>query len=73
LGGILLARTNYLAATPLLLSGYEGMKQHEATIPVPNKSDLKEALQRLVRLYQATGDTAQAAEWKRKLAAAPVK
>ncbi len=43
LGGLLVARTNYADATPLLLSGYEGMKRAEATIPVPNRSELKEA------------------------------
>jgi serine/threonine protein kinase/Tfp pilus assembly protein PilF len=72
LGGILAARTNYAEATPLLLSGYEGMKQHEAMIPVPNKSRLKDALQRLVRLYESTGNPAQAAEWRKKLETAPI-
>jgi eukaryotic-like serine/threonine-protein kinase len=71
LGGILASKTNYADATPLLLSGYEGMKQREAAIPISNKLQLKAALRRLVHLYDATGHPAQAAEWKRKSDAAP--
>lgn len=51
LGGILVDRKNFAQAEPLLLSGYGGMKQHQAMIPIPNKSRLKEAVQSIVRLY----------------------
>jgi eukaryotic-like serine/threonine-protein kinase len=71
LGGILVARTNYVEAEPLLLSGYEGMKQHQAVIPVGNKFRLKGALERLVRYYEASAQPNKAAEWKKKLEAAP--
>jgi hypothetical protein len=43
------------------------MKEHEAMIPIPNKSRLSEAIQSIVRLYGATRRPAQAAEWKKKL------
>ena len=66
LGAILLDRKNFAQAEPLLLSGYAGMKDHEALIPIPNKSRLAEAIKSLVRLYEATGRPAQAAEWKKK-------
>jgi len=66
LGAILVDRKNFAEAGPLLLSGYAGMKDHEAAIPIPNKSRLKEAIQSLVRLYQATNRPDQAAEWKKK-------
>jgi len=33
LGGALLGQKNYADAEPLLLAGYEGMKQQEKTIP----------------------------------------
>lgn len=55
-------------AEPLLLSGYEGMKQRKDQIPVVGRPRLKEALQRLVQLYGATNRPDQAAEWKKKLA-----
>ncbi len=42
-------------AETLLLSGYAGMKQRELKIPVVGRSRLKETLQRLVQLYEATG------------------
>jgi serine/threonine protein kinase len=67
LGGSLLGQEKYAEAEPLLLSGYEGMKQREGKIPADKKPWLKEALQRLVQLYEATGRPDQAAEWKKTL------
>jgi tetratricopeptide (TPR) repeat protein len=67
LGEALLAQKKYAEAQPLLLSGYQGMKDREATIPPNAKVYLREALQRLVRLYEATGDKEQAAKWRKKL------
>jgi eukaryotic-like serine/threonine-protein kinase len=69
LGGSLLGQKKYADAEPLLLSGYEGMKQREGNIPLEGKVRLSDALQRLVQLYQATKRPDQAAEWKQKLAA----
>ena len=68
LGGSLLGQKNYAEAEPLLLSGYEGMKQREDKIPTPGKPRLRETLQRLVLLYETTGRADQAAAWKQKLA-----
>jgi eukaryotic-like serine/threonine-protein kinase len=69
LGASLLGRKKYMEAEPLLLSGYEGMKQREDKISAAGKPRLKEALQRLVQLYEATGRPEKAAEWKQKLEA----
>jgi len=66
LGAILLDRENFAAGEPLLLSGYAGMKDHAAMIPIPNKSRLAEAVQSIVRLYEATGRPEQAAAWRKK-------
>ncbi len=68
LGGSLLGQKKYAEAEPLLLSGYEGMKQRVASIPLEGKPRLSETLQRLVQLYEATARADQAAEWKKKLA-----
>jgi tetratricopeptide (TPR) repeat protein len=67
LGGSLLGQKKYAEARPLLLTGYEGMKQRENLIPAVGKPRLKEALQRLVQFCQET-KSEQATEWKQKLA-----
>jgi hypothetical protein len=53
----------------LLKEGYEGMKQREQTMPVAAKVRLTEALERLVQLYDATGNAAEAERWRKELAA----
>jgi hypothetical protein len=47
------------------------MKQRRALIPAQNKSRLKDALKRLVRYCEATAQPDKAADWKKKLDAAP--
>jgi tetratricopeptide (TPR) repeat protein/tRNA A-37 threonylcarbamoyl transferase component Bud32 len=68
LGRALLGQKKFAEAEPLLLAGYAGMKQREDKIPAIGKARLKETLQSLVQLYEATHRPEQAAEWKRKLA-----
>jgi hypothetical protein len=68
LGGSLLGQKKYAEAEPFLLWGFEGMKQREQNIPAMRKLRLQEALERLVELYEATGQPEKAAEWNRKLA-----
>ena len=64
LGGALLGRKRYADAEPLLLSGYRGMAAAAGTIPDAGRVRLNEAAGRLVDLYSATGDAAQAAKWR---------
>src|SRR5262249_48247288 len=64
LGGALLGQKKYAHAEPLLIAGYEGMKQREATIPPQAKDRVTEALERLVQLYHATGRQDEAAKWR---------
>jgi tetratricopeptide (TPR) repeat protein len=66
LGAALLGQKKFTEAELLLLSGYEGMKEREERIPAPEKRRLKEALQRVVKLYEATGKPEEAAKWKRE-------
>jgi hypothetical protein len=68
LGGALSEERKYAEAEPLLLSGYEGMKQRESKISPQDKPRIKEALERLAQLYENTSRPTEAAEWKRKLA-----
>ncbi|MSU51738.1 MAG: serine/threonine protein kinase [Opitutus sp.] len=67
LGGALAGQKKFVEAEPLLVSGYEGMKQREAKMGAPNKARLKEALERLVRLYTDWGQPEKAAAWQQKL------
>jgi hypothetical protein len=67
-GECLLRQGKYDEAEPLLLSGYEGMKQREQTIaPAFRRIRLKEGIERLIRLYEETGRPDRAAEWRRQL------
>jgi tetratricopeptide (TPR) repeat protein len=66
LGDCLRGQKKYAEAEPLLLSGYEGMNQHRATIPSTRLGRLDEALRRVVKLYEATGQTDKVTEWKTK-------
>ena len=70
LGAALLGQKKYSEAEPLLLAGYQGMKQRAATMAPPNKIRLIEALERLLRLYKATGKQDEVKEWQQKLAEA---
>jgi serine/threonine protein kinase/tetratricopeptide (TPR) repeat protein len=66
LGGSLLGQKKYANAEPLLRAGYEGMMQRVDRIPAPGKPRLTEALQRLVQLYEATGEIDKADTWRKK-------
>ena len=67
LGGALLGQKKYADAEPLLAKGYEGMKQREKSIPPGGKVRLREALERLVQLYDALGKKDEAAKWRKEL------
>ena len=67
IGASLVGQGKYAEAEPLLVQGYEGLKQREAKIPAWAKVHLTEALEWLVQLYEATGRPEKAAEWRAKL------
>ena len=69
LGGALLCQDKYAEAEPLLLAGYEGMKQRETKIPSEGKIRLTEALERLTRLYEALEKKDKASKWRKELEA----
>jgi hypothetical protein len=58
---------NYAEAEPLLVSGYDGMKQRHERIPAEDKPLLKEAVESLIQLYETTARPDKAAEWRQKL------
>jgi hypothetical protein len=69
LGGALLGQEQYADAEPLLVQGYEGMKSRESKIPARSRGFLTNALERLVRLYDARGMPDDAAKWRKELEA----
>jgi tetratricopeptide (TPR) repeat protein len=66
-GASLLGQKKYAEAEPELLRGYEGLKQREAKIPANERACLREALQGLVKLYDAWGKRAEAGRWRAEL------
>jgi serine/threonine protein kinase/tetratricopeptide (TPR) repeat protein len=67
LGGSLLGQMRYAEAEPLLRAGYEGMKQRSTNSLTGDQPQIGEAIPRLINLYNAIGQTNQAAEWRKKL------
>jgi hypothetical protein len=67
LGGALAGQNKYAEAEPLLLQGYEELKDREAKIPAHGKIRLVQALERLVQLYDAWGKKDKADEWRKKV------
>jgi serine/threonine protein kinase/tetratricopeptide (TPR) repeat protein len=65
LGSILLAQKRYADAEPLLLAGYDGLRQRQDRIPASSRRRLKETAGQLARLYDATSRPDRAAEWKK--------
>jgi tetratricopeptide (TPR) repeat protein len=67
LGGALLGQKKYAEAEPLLLAGYEGLKQRQAKIPPPTQIVLDKSLEWLVQLYDALEKPEDAAKWRQEL------
>ena len=68
LGAALLGQQQYADAEPLLLQGYEGMKERESRIFAADKLRLTEALDWIVQFYETTGDFDQADYWRDEMA-----
>ena len=62
-----MGQKKYAGAEPLLLQGCKGMLQREMKIAAYDKKRLTEALERLVRLYEATNQPDKAGSWRRQL------
>jgi non-specific serine/threonine protein kinase/serine/threonine-protein kinase len=68
LGGAFLGQQKHAEAEPLLIKGYEGMKQRAAKMPEAwREVRLGEAVERLVRLYEETKRSDEAARWRKEL------
>jgi tetratricopeptide (TPR) repeat protein len=69
LGEALADQKKYTEAEPLLLSGYEGLKKREDTIPPQDKPRITRALERLVAFYEGQGQKDKAMRWRAELEA----
>jgi hypothetical protein len=67
LGAALLGQKKYTEAEPLRMDGYQAMQQPETKLPKNRKVRLIEALERLVQLDEATGNTERAEQWRKAL------
>jgi eukaryotic-like serine/threonine-protein kinase len=67
----LLGQKKYAEAEPLLLAGYEGMKQREKTIPPQGSTRIPEALDRLIELFTATDKPDDVKKWQAERAKYP--
>jgi len=67
LGECLMGQQQLEAARPLLLGGWEGLKARIPATDAKAPKTLKPALDRLIRLYTALGDTAETAKWRAEL------
>ena len=64
LGVALLGQKNFAEAEPLMLAGFEGMKQRETTIPPAAKVRIPETIDSLIELYTALGKTESVEKWQ---------
>jgi WD40 repeat protein len=71
LGGSLLGQKKYSDAEPLLLKGYQGMKERDKTIPSQGRVRLSEAVDRLIELYSATNKPDEVKKWRTERAKYP--
>ena len=71
LGASLASQGKYSEAEPLLLSGFEGMRQLGDKLPENGKSRFKLAGERIVQLYESWDKPGKVAEWRDKLKADP--
>jgi hypothetical protein len=67
LGAALLGQAHQAEAEPLIVPGYEGLKARESRISMPQRSRLREAAERVIRLYEEWNKPDQATAWKAKL------
>jgi eukaryotic-like serine/threonine-protein kinase len=70
LGGALLGQGKYADAKPHLLDGFAGLNARRAQLGESNRACLDQAAERLVRLYEAQGNSKEADHWRHKLESA---
>jgi tetratricopeptide (TPR) repeat protein len=73
LGEALAGEREFQAAEPLLLNAQKALtERREKILPLEREVTLREAVERLVRLYEAWGKPDKAEEWRKKLGENPL-
>ena len=62
-----MGQQKYAEAEPLLVEGYDGMKQREAFMDAGFKHWLTKAGDRLIRFYEVTNQPEKARAWREKV------
>jgi tetratricopeptide (TPR) repeat protein len=65
-GACLLEQKKFAESEPLLLSAYDGMKARTGRVPHAKQPELRNALERIARLYREWGKEDKADEWKNR-------
>ncbi len=68
LGASLAGQKKFADAEPLLISGYHGMVQRQQTMSAPDRPTIREANNRIVKLYRNWRKPEKAAAWEANLA-----
>lgn len=71
LGQALVKQQKFAEAEPLLLAGYQELAGLEGPRSPQDAKRLQEVLERIIQLYESWAKKEQAAEWRKKLPAAP--
>jgi len=71
LGSALADQKRFTEAEPLLLSGYNGLVEREATIPAPDRPAIQRARDRITRFYQESDHPGKAKDWQAGLGKKP--
>ena len=67
LGESLLGQGKFAEAEPLLLAGYEGLKQHRQMTDESGHLLFRESIKRLIQLFEATAQPTKATEYEQRL------
>ena len=67
LGEALCGQQRHAEAEPLLLAAYAGLKPRAQPLTPGDRARLAETLERLVKLYEATGKSGEAERWRKEL------
>jgi tetratricopeptide (TPR) repeat protein len=67
LGACLAGQSQYAEAESLLVSGYRGMMQRQAAVPLEDRLVLSQAGERIIQLYENWQKPEKAAQWRERL------
>jgi serine/threonine protein kinase/Tfp pilus assembly protein PilF len=67
LGATLAGRRKFSDSEPLLVAGYRGLIDRQATIPWESRRAVEQACHRIVSLYESRGKPEEAVAWREKL------